>query len=199
VRVRPGLSPSGDAGDDQVRVTGEQDVGRQSKPFQGARGEVFGQHVRPLGEVEQERPTARVLQVKGDAALAARVGLPVGVVAVDQRGAQLVAHPRLFNFDHVGAQVGQDRGEVAARDQPRQIEHPNAIERSGGARLVLLPRSGHQPHPRRPTQSARRASSGPTIDTVVSIRYSVYDGCGAATLGEPARLLNGITVVAGRV
>ncbi len=56
--------------------------------------------------------------------------LPAGVAPVAQR----IARGRL-DLDDVGAEIGELERQHVAGDQPRQVEHAHAGERSGGGRV----------------------------------------------------------------
>ncbi len=48
-------------------------------------------------------------------------------------GAQRIALDRVFDLQHLGAEIGEVRGNRVAGDQPRQVDDPHAIERTAAA------------------------------------------------------------------
>src|SRR5437899_2821915 len=50
-------------------------------------------------------------------------------------GAQRVALDRVLDLDHLGAEIGELRRHGIAGDEPRQIDDPDAVERTDGIGL----------------------------------------------------------------
>jgi hypothetical protein len=89
----------------------------------------------PVGAGAQlVRETAAVVggEVDRAAALAAVHRQVVGGLAAGVRrspAAGLVAHTGSLDLDHVGAEVGQHHRAVGTRENAREVEHPEPIER----------------------------------------------------------------------
>ena len=107
-----------------------QDIRAEADLFERARPEILDQDVAPGDEAQQRVLRAVVAEVEHDRALVARIGLPVQLLAAVAPVAQRIARRRL-DLDDVGAEIGELEGEHVAGDQPRQVEHANAGERSG--------------------------------------------------------------------
>ena len=87
-------------------------------------------------------------------------------------GAQRVALLRVLDLDDLGAEIGELRGHRVAGDQPRQVDDPDAVERTGardrtilraGSSAVLI--VGRQSHLRR-AASSRKPRAGSSSSTV---------------------------------
>ncbi len=96
---------------------------------------VLDQHMRGVGELQQQLARLRVAQVQRQALLVARVGLPEERLAADLPVAQRIALARVLDLDHLGAEVGQLQRQHVARDEARQVEHDDAFKRAGGVGL----------------------------------------------------------------
>ncbi len=107
-------------------------LGGEAPARQRAPGEVLGQHVDVGQEAAHERAALGVPQVERDALLVAvereegdrHAGR--GRVAV----AALVAAARRLDLDHLGTQVGEDRGAERPRQEAGQVEDADADERA---------------------------------------------------------------------
>ena len=131
-RIRSGLAEAGDAYDDQIGIGFVQNVGREPHLFQRAGPVVLDQHVGLGDETQQRVLRRRVAQVEHDGALVAAVGLPVQRLAVVAPLAQRIALRRL-DLDDVGAEIAELQRQHVAGDEPRQVEHADAVERTFGA------------------------------------------------------------------
>src|SRR5438034_9243343 len=89
-------------------------------------------------ESPEQRLTARVGEIEGDRALAARVHLPPELAALPEPGAQGIAATRVLDLDDVGAVVGEDRRQHAAGDQTRAVDDTEARERAVHLGRVIL-------------------------------------------------------------
>jgi len=113
-------------------VLAHQLFGRQAPARQRAPGEVLGEHVDVREEAAHQRAPLGVPQVERDALLVAvereegdrhAVGGGVPVAA-------LVARARRLDLDHLGAQVGEDRGAERPGQEAGQVEDADAGERA---------------------------------------------------------------------
>ena len=134
LRVGPGLAPARDAHDDELGVAGVQHGGAEAHPLERAGAVVLDQHLRALGERQQQLLGAGLAQVQRHALLVAGVLLPEQRVALDAPMAQGIALVGVLDLDDLGAEVGELEGDHVAGDQPRQVEHGDAVERAGGVR-----------------------------------------------------------------
>ena len=98
-------------------------------------------------QAKQRLACRRLLEVHGDAALAARVVLEAAAHAAMPWHAGVAGRVALrrLDLDHVGAEVGQDPGAPGTHLHRGQIEHTNAGERSAhrlnrctGAKVVMV-------------------------------------------------------------
>ena len=116
--------------------------------------EVLHHHVGGGDEILEDLFALRVLQVERNCPLVAVHGRPKRAHPVRGRRewagvADDVGRADLLDRDHVGALIGQNRRAERTRHDRRQINHPNAAERS------LIPTLAR--HPRRPPPLGRRA------------------------------------------
>ena len=140
VHPRTGLAVAADAGEDQPRVAGPQDVPAEAQAVHHAGAEVLHHHVGNLHQPQhQVAPLLRV-EVDADAALP---GVLLGEVrrdAVDPRpgGAGDVALRR-FQLDDLGSKIQQHSCRVRAGEYPGEVEDANSGERAvGHAHATLL-------------------------------------------------------------
>ena len=139
VLVRAGGPVARQGGEHKPGVGRRQHVVAEAQSGQRAGTHGLHHHVGGGGQIDVEPAASLVLEVEGDAALA-----PVGV-QVQQRHAlddgpghlaDVVARGRL-DLDHVGAQVGQKRAQMARPEQAR-LDHPHPGQQPAGlgSRLV---------------------------------------------------------------
>ena len=157
VAVRPVLPVAGDRAVDEPRVLLAQPLVADPQPLHHAGAEALQQHVGLAHEPQQDLAPRVGLQIDADRALvaverqeqrAARALLRPLVAR--RRPAHVVAEPRVLDLQHVGAEVGQQPRAEAARQQPREVEHADALERAAHVR------------PRRSRASATVAGRRPT-------------------------------------
>src|SRR5262249_22459125 len=117
------LAPARHAREDEARVIRGEDVPAEAPTLEGAGQEIFDQHVGVAHEASQQRLTTRWAEVERDGPLAARVDLPPQLAALAQPRAQRVPAARIFDFDDIGAVIGQHGGQHTAGDQPRAVDH----------------------------------------------------------------------------
>ena len=133
VAYGPVLPEAGDAGDDELRVAGQQRVGLQAQPFEGAGPEVLDQHVGLVAQPVHELEVVGRLQVEGDRPLAAAAELPPQGDVVSRitpaHAAQRVAAIRAFDLDDIGAEVGEVASARRARDHRRRVDDLDIRER----------------------------------------------------------------------
>lgn len=139
--VGTGLSPSGDAHDDELRIARVQHLGRKPHLLQRPGPEVLDENLRGFREPQEQLPRFGLSQVEAHALLVAGVDLPVGRDAVDQPVAQRVALRR-FDLDHLRPEIGKQQAQHIARHHAREIEHPHAGERAGRRGIEVLAGQG---------------------------------------------------------
>src|SRR5215210_4311668 len=141
VAVRTVLAVAGDRAVDQRRIRLAQHLVADAQPLEHARPEALDQHVGGFGELQESLPSPLLLQVEPDRALIAvqrqvdrRAGAEPGVLvaAVVGRGpADVVALAGVLDLDHVSAEIGEEQGAEAAREQPGEVEDLDVRERQG--------------------------------------------------------------------
>ena len=129
--VRAVLAEAGERAVDQPLVLRRQHVISDAEPVHHARPERFQHHVGRSHEALHRGDALGMLQAQSDRALPPVQGeMTRGEVAGHRRHpADVVAPARLLDFDHIGAQVGQEQRAVRAGKQPRQVQDPKMLER----------------------------------------------------------------------
>ena len=126
-----GFTVGGERGVDQPRIERQQVGWRQVQAVAHRQREVGDEDVGGRGEAVEYGAALVVLQVQCQAALVARGQLPVVVdfrVWVGAAGAPGVAGAGWLDLDHVGAEVGQDRGCGGAGDPACAVDDFQAGE-----------------------------------------------------------------------
>src|SRR5581483_4150810 len=152
------LAVTGDRAVDDPRVDLLHAVVPGAEPFEHAGPEGL-QHDVVFGDEPQQRlAPALVLEVQPDRALVAvqrqeegRLRALVRAVVVGRRPADVVAHARILDLQHIGAEIGQQQRAEAAGKQPREVQHPDPLQRQRHAGLPTAGLAG--------TFSIARASS----------------------------------------
>ena len=135
-----------------------------------ARQEVLHDHVRPPRELQRDRHALGALEIHGDATLVAVDGAEGGADAVlAPQHAEVIAHGRPLDLDHVRAEVAQHGGAVRPRDDPRQVEHPDALEHRAHAAGTARPRA----HSRSSSMSSARVTDSGLVAFSSSTMRSV--------------------------
>lgn len=101
------------------------------QPSDHARSEPLDDHVRGLGELHERLVAALVLQVECDAPFVSVEHREDSAVAVGEFRvllAVVIAHPGLFDLDHVRAEIAEKLGRIRTGQQPREIQHANALK-----------------------------------------------------------------------
>ncbi len=125
------------------------------------------EHDVVLAHEAQQRLTAPLaLEVQADRALVAvqrqeqrRGGRRVGALVEGGRPADVVAHARVLDLQHVRSEVRQQQRAEAPRQQPREVEHPDPLQREAHAGLPArwgtpsMARASSTVAGRRPTSS----------------------------------------------
>ena len=137
VAVGPVLAVAGDRAVDEPGVLLAQALVADAEPVHHAGAEALEQHVGLAHEPQQHLAPGLGLEVDADRALVAvereeerRAGARLGALVARRRPAHVVAQPRVLDLEHVGAEVGQQPGAEAAGQQPREVEHADAVERA---------------------------------------------------------------------
>ncbi len=132
--VRPGLAESRDAQENNPRIDTANDVGPDAPSLKSSRPVVLHDRVFALDQLLENLRALGFAQIEGDAALVARHRFPPKRNAVFDRLelALAVAVFRVFDLDHVGAEVGEQHGGERRRHHVAGVDdaHP-------GQRLTL--------------------------------------------------------------
>jgi hypothetical protein len=134
-----------------------------AEPLHRARTEVLDEHVGAREQALEERAVAGFVQVEREALLAAVHRLEVGGLAGDERtdAARVVAGRGALDLEDARAEVGEHERAVRTREDAREIEDEDPVERSrraaaahafsravagrrpgGGHSIACAPRSG---------------------------------------------------------
>ena len=140
VAVRAVLPVAGDRAVDERRVRLAQDLITHPELVEHPRAEALHEDVSRLGELDQRLPSPLVLEIQPDRALVAverQVDGGAGAerrllvcAVVRRRPADVVALAGVLHLDHVGAEVGEQQGAEAARQQPGQVENLDVGKRT---------------------------------------------------------------------
>ena len=126
------LSVARDAHHDEVGVDGLERVGPQAPLLHGARPEILAQDIGLGDQPLEERRALGLAQVEGDRLLVALLrepGVAVAPLAGRAELAQRVAEPRLLDLDDLGAELAEHGGGKRPRDEGREVDNPDAVER----------------------------------------------------------------------
>ena len=159
--ARPGLPEARDRRIDQPRIARRKRRVIQPEPRQATRLEILDHHIGAVDQRAQTLQVARVIEVAGDAGLAAiggveiggdRLHRAVGAGAVDEGwapSARVVAL-RGLDLDDLGAQIGQGLADPGAGQDARQLDDAQTGERAFRQRpeapSARGPGSGHARH-----------------------------------------------------
>ena len=161
VAVGAVLPVAGDRAVDEPGVLLAQPLVADAEAVHHAGAEALHQHVGLAHEPQQHLAPLLALEVEADRALVAvereeqrGAGALLGALVARRRPAHVVAEPRVLDLEHVGAEVGEQARAEAARQQPREVEHADAVERA--AHRPSRSRASAIVAGRRPTSSAMR-------------------------------------------
>ncbi|MNQ87578.1 hypothetical protein D3C85_1028070 [compost metagenome] len=115
------------AGVDEPRIGPAERLVAQVQALHRIGREILHQHVRRLDQLQQDRASALVLQVNGNAALVAVEIAEVAGPEPLQASRSVAFHG--FDLDHVGAQVRQHHAAGRAHHRVPEIKHANTRER----------------------------------------------------------------------
>src|SRR5712691_3409180 len=93
-----------------------------------ARPKILDEYMGAGEESQQQRLPLGVAQIERHALLVAGIDLPMHADAVHAPIAQRIAFGRILDLHDFGPEVGELQAQHVAGYQPRQIEHPNAVE-----------------------------------------------------------------------
>ena len=133
--VLPGSGPPErrDRAVDEPGVDRGQRVVAQAEALHRARPEILDEHVRALHQIAEDVGALRGLEIERQIALVAiddqvRRRLPA---LVRRPGARLVARAGVFHLDDVGPHVGQEHAAEGPRQDTREIDDADTVEREG--------------------------------------------------------------------
>ncbi len=122
---------AGDGAVDQPRIDGAERLPVRAHARGGARAEVLDVDVGLLDQLAEHARVGRLLEVQGQAALAAVIGLEVRAIEAAAEVAVGVADARRLHLDHVSADVGEHHGAAGTGDEGALLEDADAIEGLG--------------------------------------------------------------------
>jgi hypothetical protein len=128
VRTRP---ETRDRTVDEVRVILPQSFVAEAEPIQGTASPVFDHYVGPGRKLPDPLQSFRVFEVNPDGALVAVDGEEVGRLVTGERRtpvAGVVPALGVLDLKYVGPEVAQHHRRVGARQDPREVENPHAVE-----------------------------------------------------------------------
>ncbi len=133
VAIAPVLAPAGNAQNHQLRVDRAQLGRRHPHVFHHARPEALDHDRSRPAELAHDGAAGVRAQVERHALLVAAIDLPGGLDVLHLPRAQGVAFRR-FDLDHLGAEIRELQGEHVARDQTRQVDDADPVQRSARVR-----------------------------------------------------------------
>src|SRR5207253_2403878 len=130
-RSRP--AERGDGAVDETGVDRRQGVVAEAEALHGARPEILDEDVGALDEIPEDVGAFRGLQIEREIPLVAvddeiRRRLPA---LVRRPGPRLVARAGVFHLDDVGPHVGQQHAAEGPREDTREIDDTDTVEREG--------------------------------------------------------------------
>jgi hypothetical protein len=163
----PRAAVGADRAVDEPRVARSEHVGAEPEPLGEAGAEALEEDVRPVGQPEDDLPTALVRQGDRERALARVHGEEHRALPVPEGrapGAAVVARVGPLDLHHVGAERGEDLGAVRPRDRRRHVDDASAGEGEEGHARIIAGRPRRrlfglrlQPEPRRRPLPTSRA------------------------------------------
>ena len=154
VAIRPRLAEGRDRDVDDFWRTGGDRFIADAQPVDHARPKRLHEHVRGLGQAQQRLDPGRVLEVEGQALLAA-----MGVGEIDANAVALGADAAVrlalvgFDLDHLGAVIGHHLGHRRPRQEQGEVDDADAFE-------LHRPPSGRYQEGSRFCSKAREAFGG---------------------------------------
>jgi hypothetical protein len=109
--------------------------------------EILDQHPGRRCEVEQQLAAACRSKAERQALFVARIDLPMDADTIGLPGAQRIALFWVLDLDHLGAKISELQADHVARDEPRHINDPHPVERTGRPGLEGLLRHMHRSDP----------------------------------------------------
>jgi hypothetical protein len=135
--IGTGRPETGDRAVDEARVDAPERVPAEREIVHGPRLEVLDHHVPAAREIQEQCLALWVLEVERDAALPAVHGEEVRRLPVRRAGrrplAAVVSTVRMLDLDHLGPVVAEDLGRERSRDDAREVDDPQLLERAGHA------------------------------------------------------------------
>ena len=108
-----------------------QHIGPEPHFFERAGTEILDHHFAARRQIEQQIAAAAIAQAQRDALLIAGIELPMNADALGLPGAQRVALYRVLDLHDLGAEIGELRRYRIAGNEARQVDDPDAVERTG--------------------------------------------------------------------
>ncbi len=158
-RLRSRLAVGRDRAVDQPRIDRQQVGGGDLQALAHRRREVGDEDVGRADQPIEDGEALGVLEIDRQALLVAGCELPpvVGGLAGDRnRCAPRIAGARRLELDHLGAEIGEDRGRRGPRDPARAVDDFQAVKYSVRHRVLPLL---EPPHPEERRSASRRVGS----------------------------------------
>src|SRR5262249_49534104 len=133
-----------DRGIDDARVDLLDAAPGEALPIEHAGSEILDQDVALLQEPDEDVLAMGRFHIDGDAALVAVQHGEIEAVRIGnvaQLGTRDIAAPRQLDFDHVGAEPGEDLGRRRSRLNMRHVENANALQSLTHDRRSSVPAS----------------------------------------------------------
>ncbi len=134
--IRPGLTVAGDAQHHDAGIDARQNLIAEPPLLHRAGPEVLAYDVGLLDQPQEQFLPLAAAQIERHRPLVPRLRQPSkrAVVACGRGAvaAPRIAGTRLFDLDHLRAELAQDGGGERCGDEGRHIEHPNARHRQSG-------------------------------------------------------------------
>ena len=142
------LPPAGERAIDQAGVCRAQRLVIAAEASHHARPEALDQHIRARREAMQRCAPAFLLEVEDDRPLAAVAGLEesaafAAFIAARREPAAIVAAMWVFDFDDLGAELGEQPGADVAGEKAGEIEDARPME--GRDHAASIARAGTSP------------------------------------------------------
>ena len=134
VAVGATLSVAADAKHDEFRVQGQQSLRAQAPAFNGARPEVFNQHIGLGGQLADNSLSSRLFQIEDQRAFVSRLHLPPdrGTVLEQSPLPQGIARARGLDFDDISTKIRKSFTGEGAGNQLAHFQDFQALQGSTG-------------------------------------------------------------------
>ena len=160
----PRLAEAADLAVDDLVVQRRDDLVVEAEPLERARLEVGDDDVGALAQHAREREVRRALEVEHDRALVPVCGVVIGRTSLRVDGRHpmpRVVAVRRLDLDHIGAEVAERHRHKRSREDAREVDDEDPIERTRHGRDHSRPSGGRRGR----RGSAPRGSTGSASPT----------------------------------